>query len=1238
MNTPYTRTSRLAALNGLLDQRILVLDGAMGTLIQHHRLTEAEYRGERFADWPRDLRGANDLLVITQPELIRSMHCAYLEAGSDIIETNTFNSTSVTMSDYGLEDYAAELNEAGARVARSAADEYEARDGRPRYVAGSIGPTNRTASISPRVEDAGFREVGFDDLVVSYAEAVRGLIAGGADLLLVETIFDTLNAKAALFAIEEVATQDGVRLPLMISGTITDASGRILSGQTAEAFYNSIAHANPLTVGFNCALGAKDLQPYVQELSRVAPFRISVHPNAGLPNEMGTFDETPDYTSGVLRDFATAGMVNIVGGCCGTTPDHIAAIVDAMRGLAPRVAPEAPHLMRLSGLEPLTIGPDSLFVNIGERTNVTGSIRFKRLILEGKYDEALDVARQQVEAGASIIDINFDEAMLDAKHAMHTYLNLLAAEPSIARVPIMVDSSKWEVIETGLKCLQGKGIVNSISLKEGEEPFIRQATLVRRYGAAVIVMAFDEQGQADTAARKVAICERSYRILTEQIGFAPEDIIFDANIFAIGTGIEEHNNYAVEFIEAIREIKRRLPYAKVSGGISNVSFSFRGNNPLREAIHTVFLRHAIAAGMDMGIVNAGALPLYTDIPPDLLERVEDLVLNRRPDATERLMEVAASVAGEVTKKTAELEWRQLPVRERLMHSLVHGIDTFVIEDTEEARSLAPRPIEVIEGPLMAGMDVVGDLFGSGKMFLPQVVKAARVMKRAVAYLIPYIEAEKDDSANSRAKGKVLMATVKGDVHDIGKNIVGVVLQCNNYQVLDLGVMVPSAKILETAVREQVDMIGLSGLITPSLEEMSFVASEMQRQGFTMPLLIGGAATSKIHTAVKIEPNYAGPVIHVLDASRAVGVAGSLLSDEHRPGFVAATRSEYKVLRERRATRRTDTRRQTIGQARANHYQIDWTKCAPPVPTFQGIRYFDGYSLEELVPRIRIDWTPFFQAWELAGHYPAILEDPIVGESARSLFEDAQVMLRKIVAERWLTARAGVGLFPANSNGADDITLGKCAPGAGDEPFAVIHTLRQQMVKADGRPNMALADFVAPASTGITDWLGLFVVTAGIGLDERVAAFEAANDDYSAIILKALSDRLAEAFAERMHEKVRTELWGYAPDEAIDNADLIRQQYQGIRPAPGYPACPDHTEKQLIFDVLNANEKVGVMLTESFAMHPVSSVCGYYFWRPEAHYFGIGKVERDQIEDYAQRKGMPVDQLERWLVTNLNYER
>jgi 5-methyltetrahydrofolate--homocysteine methyltransferase len=1229
-----TREARLALLEPLLARRILVIDGAMGTMIQTYGLGEPDYRGERFADWPRDLRGHSDLLTLTQPEVIRAIHSAYLEAGADVIETNSFTSNAPSLADYGMENMVYELNHAAAELARGAADEWERRaSGDPRFVAGVLGPTNRSASLSPDVNDPGFRNVTFDELVATYAEAARGLIDGGADLLLIETIFDTLNAKAALFAVEEVFDRLELRLPVMISGTIVDASGRTLSGQTTEAFWNSVAHGRPLSVGLNCALGAQALHQYVQELSRVAPVFVSAHPNAGLPNEFGQYDETPEYMAGVLRKFAEQGLVNFVGGCCGTTPAHIRAIAEAVRGLPPRVRPSPERMCRLSGLEPLAIGPDSIFVNVGERTNVTGSRKFARLVLAGDYEAGLEIARQQVESGAQMIDINMDEGMLDSQAAMVKFLQLIASEPGISRVPVVLDSSKWSVIEAGLKCVQGKGVVNSISLKEGEEEFVRQATLVRRYGAAVIVMAFDERGQADSAARKVEICTRCYRILTERVGFPPEDIIFDPNIFAIGTGIEEHNNYAVDYIEATRRIKSTLPHVLVSGGVSNVSFSFRGNDPVREAIHAAFLYHAIEAGMDMGIVNAGQLPIYADIPPDLLERVEDVVLNRRADATDRLLAVADQVKGQAGAQAADLSWRAAPVHERLAHALVEGIADFVVEDTEEARHLMERPIQVIEGPLMAGMNIVGDLFGAGKMFLPQVVKSARVMKKAVAHLVPYIEAEREASAVAQTNGRVLLATVKGDVHDIGKNIVGVVLQCNNYEVIDLGVMVPAAKILETARRERVDIIGLSGLITPSLEEMSFVAREMEREGFEVPLLIGGATTSRVHTAVKIEPHYHGPTVHVLDASRAVGVAGNLLSDTLRDGFVATTREEYRDVREQRSRHRPTERRQSIEDARRNRLVVDWTASVPPAPCATGLVILDDYPLDDLVPRI--DWTPFFQTWELAGHYPAILSDPTVGPAATTLFRDAQALLDRIVRERLLRARGVVGVFRANAVG-DDIEL--YADDERTEQLAIIHTLRQQMIKPPGRPNLALADFVAPRETGVADYVGAFAVTAGHGLDELARSFEAAHDDYNAILAKALADRLAEAFAERLHERVRREYWAYAPGEALDNTALIKEQYQGIRPAPGYPACPDHTEKQTLFDLLRAEANVGITLTESFAMFPTASVSGWYFWRPEAQYFGVGRIERDQVADYAQRKGLDLATTERWLSPNLNYER
>jgi len=1214
MSKPFTRTTRLARLSELLTERILLLDGAMGTMLQTYRLGEADYRGTRFADWSRDVKGNNDLLVLTQPEIVGTIHAQYYEAGADILETNTFNANAISMADYGMEALSYEMNVAGAGLARRIADEFEAREPhRPRFVAGVLGPTNRTASLSPEVENPGARNVTFDQLVAAYTEATRGLVDGGADILMVETIFDTLNAKAALFAIESYFDETGTRLPVMISGTITDASGRTLSGQTAEAFWTSVSHVKPLSIGLNCALGATQLRGYVQDLSRLADVNISAHPNAGLPNDIGGYDETPETMAAHIAEWARSGLLNVVGGCCGTTPAHIKAIAQAVNGIAPRRAPAIAPLLRLSGLEPMNIGPDTNFVNVGERTNVTGSSRFAKLILNGDYNEALTVARQQVESGAQIIDINMDEGLLDAVHAMTTFLNLVAAEPDISRVPIMIDSSKWKVIEAGLKCLQGKGIVNSISLKEGEEEFLRQASLVRRYGAAVIVMAFDEQGQADSAERKVEICTRAYKLLTERVGFPPQDIIFDPNIFAIGTGIEEHSGYAISYFDATREIKRTLPHAKISGGVSNMSFSFRGNNPLREAMHAVFLYHAIRAGMDMGIVNAGQLVPYEDIPADLRERVEDVVLNRRADSTERLLEVADSLKGRAAKVVEDLEWRSWPVDKRLSHALVHGIDAFVVDDTEAARLEAAQPIDVIEGPLMRGMNVVGDLFGEGKLFLPQVVKSARVMKKAVAHLIPYIEAAK--TADSKAAGRVLMATVKGDVHDIGKNIVGVVLQCNGYEVVDMGVMVSCAAILDKAREVNADVIGLSGLITPSLDEMTFVASEMQRQGFTIPLLIGGATTSKAHTALRIEPEYAGPVVHVLDASRAVGVTSELLSDERREAFAADIRKEYDVIRVARAARGGAERLIPIAAARANRAKIDLS-VPVPVPTFLGPRTEIAYPLEDLIDFI--DWTPFFQTWELAGHFPAILEDPVVGETARSLYADARALLDRMVRERSVEARASFGFWPANAVG-DDIEL--YADENRSSVVATLHMLRQQIdKKGDGRPNFCLSDFVAPKESGVLDYMGAFAVTTGHNLETLVAEFEANHDDYNSIMAKALADRLAEAFAERLHQRVRTEFWGYAPGEALDNGALVQEKYQGIRPAPGYPACPDHSEKGTLFEITEAESRAGIVLTESFAMAPGASVSGWYFWRPESTYFGVGKLLPDQLEEYASRAG------------------
>ena len=1240
---PFDRTSRLALLEPLLRERILVLDGAMGTMLQTYQLDEAAFRGAggdatddvraRFAGHHHDLRGDNDLLAITQPGIVRAVHAAYLEAGADIIETNTFNATRISQADYGLAGLARELNLAAARLARAAADAAEALEpDRPRFVAGAIGPTNRTASISPDVNDPAARNVTFDELAVAYGEAADGLIEGGADLLIVETIFDTLNAKAAIFAVEDAFDRAGIRLPVIISGTITDASGRTLSGQTVEAFWNSVRHARPLVVGLNCALGARQLRSFIADLGRVAPIPISAYPNAGLPNEFGGYDETPEQMASLIGAFARDGLVNIAGGCCGTTPAHVRAIAEVVAGLPPRVPPAIPIATRLSGLEPLTIPqPGGVFVNVGERTNVTGSRKFARLVTENRFDEAVTIARQQVAAGAQLIDVNMDEAMLDSPAAMTRFLNLIAGEPDIAIVPVMIDSSRWEVIEAGLKCVQGRSVVNSISLKEGEAVFLEHARLVRRYGAAAVVMAFDERGQADSADRKVEIATRAYRLLTEVAGFDPADVILDPNIFAIATGMTEHDRYAVAFMEATTRIKATLPHSRVSGGVSNVSFSFRGNDPVREAIHSVFLYHAIAAGMDMGIVNAGQLAIYDDLDPDLRELAEDVVLARRPDATERLLAVADRYAAErgVGGGGGDAEaWRSLPVAARLSHALVEGIDAFIVDDTEEARLEAGRPIEVIEGPLMAGMNVVGDLFGAGKMFLPQVVKSARVMKKAVAHLVPFIEAERGPGG-PRSAGRIVMATVKGDVHDIGKSIVGVVLGCNDFEIVDLGVMVPAERILETARQLEADAIGLSGLITPSLEEMRFVASEMEREGFEIPLLIGGATTSRTHTAVKIEPNYHGPVVHVLDASRAVGVATALVDPARRDGFAAGIREDYETLRRERGDRQERELRHPIAEARRNRYAIDWTEVVPPRPTYTGVRTFDDHPLDDLVARI--DWTPFFATWELKGHYPEILDDARLGAAARPLFDDARALLDRIVAGRLLTARGAVGFWPANTVG-DDIEL--YADESRAERNGVIHTLRQQMVKPPGRPNLALADFTAPRETGFADHVGGFVVTTGHGLDVLVDEFETAHDDYSAIIAKALADRLAEAFAERLHELVRRELWGYAPDEALPNDALIAERYQGIRPAPGYPACPDHTEKGPLFELLGAEARTGVRLTESFAMYPGAAVSGYYFWHPEAHYFGLGRIGRDQLEDYARRKGLAVDVMARWLAPNL----
>ena len=1234
------KNPRTTLLESLFAQRILILDGAMGTMIQTFKLTEVDFRGRRFADFPHDLRGNNDLLTITQPEIIRSIHTGYLEAGADIIETNTFNSNAVSMADYHMQDLVYELNFAAAKLAREAAQAFEEKiPDKPRFVAGVIGPTTKTASISPDVNDPGFRGITFDQLVADYTESICGLVDGGVDILLVETIFDSLNAKAALFAIDQYFEDHGIRLPIMISVTITDASGRTLSGQTPEAFWNSVSHIRPLSVGINCALGAELMRPYVEELAGVADVYTSVHPNAGLPNPLSEtgYDESPEYTASQIKGFAQSGFVNIVGGCCGTTPAHIKAIAEAVSNIAPRKIPEIPKKLRLSGLEPLNIGDDSLFVNVGERTNVTGSRAFARLILNDDYAEALNVARSQVENGAQVIDINMDEAMLDSQKAMVTFLNLVAAEPDICKVPIMLDSSKWTVIEAGLKCVQGKSIINSISMKEGEAEFIHHAKLARRYGAAVIVMAFDEQGQADTLQRKVEICTRSYRLLVDKVGFPPEDIIFDPNIFAIATGIEEHNNYGVDFIDATRIIKQTLPYAKVSGGVSNVSFSFRGNEPIREAIHTAFLYHAIKAGMTMGIVNAGQLGVYSDIPAELLEKVEDVILNRRADATERLVEFAENFKGQKKEQIEDLAWRDEPLQQRLTHALVKGISTYIVEDTEAARveieKQGGRPIQVIEGPLMEGMGVVGDLFGAGKMFLPQVVKSARVMKQAVAHLLPFIEAEKKLSGDNKPKGKIVIATVKGDVHDIGKNIVTVVLQCNNYEVINMGVMVPSAQILDMARREKADIIGLSGLITPSLEEMAHVAKEMQREGFTIPLLIGGATTSRVHTAVKIAPHYEGPTVWVPDASRAVGVCSNLLSQDLQASYMREIKDEYEKVRTQHKNKKGAAKLLTLAEARTNAFKTDWANYQVHQPELIGIRTLNNYPLEKIVPFI--DWTPFFQAWELAGRFPDILQDEVVGETASHLYRDAQAMLKKIVEQKWLSANAVIGLFPANSVG-DDIEI--YTDQSRSKIAMTYHCLRQQDQKPTGKPNRCLADFIAPKETGIQDTIGLFAVGAGFGIDERIKAFEEVHDDYSAIVLKALADRLAEAFAEHMHMRVRREFWGYAKDENLTNVQLINEEYRGIRPAPGYPACPDHTEKGPLFAVLNATENAGIVITESFAMVPTAAVSGFYFAHPESTFFAVGKIGKDQVEDYARRKSWTLEEAERWLAPVLAYER
>ncbi|WP_019601820.1 methionine synthase [Teredinibacter turnerae] len=1221
---------RLTILQEALNQRILILDGAMGTMIQRHKLQENDYRGERFASHHQDLIGNNDILSLTRPDIIAGIHREYLEAGADIIETNTFNATRLSQSDYDTQSIAFELNKASATLAREAADAYATPE-KPRFVAGILGPTSRTASISPDVNDPGARNVTFDQLVENYTEATHGLIEGGADILMIETIFDTLNAKAAVFAVSSVFDALGYKLPIMISGTITDASGRTLSGQTTEAFYNSLAHAEPLSIGLNCALGASELEPYVKELARVANCRVSAHPNAGLPNEFGEYDQSAAEMAEIVIKFAENGYLNVVGGCCGTTPAHIAAIADAVASLPPREINPPPVSCRLAGLEPFNITADSLFVNVGERCNVTGSARFKRLILEEDYATALDVAQQQVTDGAQIIDINMDEGMLDAEAAIVRFLNLIAGEPEIARVPIMVDSSKWEVIEAGLKCIQGKPIVNSISLKEGEAEFVEKARLCRRYGAAVIVMAFDEQGQADTQARKIEICSRSYRILTEELGFPPEDIIFDPNIFAVATGIDEHNNYAVDFIEATRWIRQNLPHAGVSGGVSNVSFSFRGNNPVREAIHSVFLYHAIRAGMNMGIVNAGQLAIYDDLPEELRTRVEAVISNTSADATEALLSIAEKYRGDGSQQQSkeDLEWRNADVNKRLEHALVKGITSYIEADTEEARLQSSRPLDVIEGPLMDGMNVVGELFGSGKMFLPQVVKSARVMKQAVAWLQPYIEAEK--SEGTRSNGKILMATVKGDVHDIGKNIVGVVLQCNNFEVVDLGVMVPGEKILETAKREGCDIIGLSGLITPSLDEMVAVAREMETQGIDLPLMIGGATTSKAHTAVKIDPQFhLNQAVYVPDASRAVGVATRLLSKDLRPDFIAALKTEYETIRERRANRTSKRPSTPYAEAVKLRKPLNWENYTPPKPQFTGTQVWEDYPLTELVEYI--DWTPFFITWDLVGKFPAILTDKVVGEAATSLYQDARALLQDIVDGKLLQAKAILGFWEANTVDHDDIVLTHNA-----EPIATLHHIRQQVIKNDNDKHLlSLADFIAPQESGVTDFVGGFSVTAGIGADELAASYQAKGDDYNAIMVKALADRLAEAFAEHLHERVRKEFWGYDSAEALDNDELIREKYRGIRPAPGYPACPDHTEKATLFKLLQA-DRIGVSLTEHYAMFPAASVSGWYFSHPESQYFNVGKISRDQVENLAERKGLSVSDMEKWLQSVLAYD-
>ncbi|MFN8089907.1 MAG: methionine synthase [Mycobacterium sp.] len=1232
---PNIRPDCTDELKAALGQRIMVIDGAMGTAIQRDRPDEAGYRGERFKDWPNDLIGNNDLLTLTQPHIIEGIHREYLEAGADILETNTFNANAISLSDYGMEELSYELNFAGAALARKAADEFST-PAKPRYVAGALGPTTRTASISPDVNDPGARNVSYDQLVAAYLEAANGLVDGGSDILIIETIFDSLNAKAAVFAVETLFEERGRRWPVIISGTITDASGRTLSGQVTEAFWNAIRHAKPIAVGLNCALGAPEMRPYIAEMSRIADTYVSCYPNAGLPNAFGEYDESPERQAGYIAEFADAGLVNLVGGCCGTAPPHIAEIAKVVEGKKPRAIPAIEVATRLSGLEPLNITDGSLFVNIGERTNITGSARFRNLIKAEDYDTALSVALQQVEVGAQVIDINMDEGMIDGVAAMDRFTKLIAAEPDISRVPVMVDSSKWEVIEAGLKNIQGKPIVNSISMKEGEEKFIREARQCRKYGAAVVVMAFDEKGQADNLERRKEICGRAYRILTEEVGFPAEDIIFDPNCFALATGIEEHATYGIDFIEACAWIKENLPGVHISGGISNVSFSFRGNNPVREAIHAVFLFHAIKAGLDMGIVNAGALVPYDSIDAELRDRIEDVVLNRREDAAERLLEIAERFnSSDKADDPVAAEWRNLPVRERITHALVKGIDAHVDDDTEELRAeiaaAGGRPIEVIEGPLMDGMNVVGDLFGAGKMFLPQVVKSARVMKKAVAYLLPFIEAEKKPGDAETTNGTIVMATVKGDVHDIGKNIVGVVLQCNNYTVVDLGVMVPAQKILEAVKEHNADIVGLSGLITPSLDEMANFAVEMERAGLQIPLLIGGATTSRAHTAVKISPRRSGPTVWVKDASRSVPVAAALLDDKQRPALLEETEKDYAALRERHA-QKSERPMLTLEKARANRTPIEWDGYIPPVPVVGvGARDFLDYDLAEL--REFIDWQPFFNAWEMKGRFPDILNNPATGEAARKLYDDAQEMLDTLIKEKWLTANGVIGFFPANAVG-DDVEV--YTDDTRSEVLTRLHNLRQQGEHRAGIPNKSLGDFVAPRDTGLADYVGAFAVTAGLGSQDKIIEFKAALDDYSAILLESIADRLAEAFAERMHQRVRQEFWGYQPDEQLDNEALIGEKYVGIRPAPGYPACPEHTEKMTIWELLDVNARTGIELTESMAMWPGAAVSGWYFSHPQSQYFVVGRLAQDQVADYARRKGWTLREAERWLGPNLGY--